>query len=91
MKDLGASFNIKDAHLSSNLAKLVENEDFMLTFNILSLAKNFNYLGTVDSYMKEFSGIVVQSLNDRGIQKRLEEVLTREIGIINKSTSSVVE
>lgn len=48
----------------------------MLAFNLVSLAKNHNFFGTVDQYMKEFSRIIVE-LGEKHpiIAQRLERAL----------------
>ena len=38
---------------------LVDNQDFMLKFQLVSLAKNHNFFGGMDTYMKEFSRMVL--------------------------------
>jgi hypothetical protein len=38
---------------------LVDNHDFMLKFQLVSLAKNHNFFGGMDTFMKEFSRMVL--------------------------------
>ena len=55
MRELEANFGAGNA----NLANLLEDADFMLTFSVVSLAKNQNFFGQIDTYMKEFAGITL--------------------------------
>lgn len=45
------------------ILNLVNNPEFMLKFNLVTLCKNHNFFGKIDSYMKEFSRILL-SLED---------------------------
>lgn len=61
----------------------------MLTFNLVSLAKNHNFFSQIDNYMKELARISL-GLSNKHIQERLEEVLSREIAIapnLNESSA----
>lgn len=40
-------------------AALVEDADFMLTYSLVSLARNHNFFGQIDLYLKEFSRIAL--------------------------------
>ena len=63
-------------------AALVEDADFLLTYSIVSMAKNLNFFGQLDLYMKEFARVTLslKKINPE-ISQRLEEVLSREIAI----------
>lgn len=88
IRDLEATFNIKDS--KNPILKLVEDPEFMLTFNLVSIAKYFNQYAQVDNYMREFTRILMDPVfPDQRMQKRLEQVLTREISI--SLNQSVVE
>ena len=54
-KDLEANYGQENSLLPS----LVESEDFMLTYNMMSIAKNHNFFGSMDHFMKEFTRIVL--------------------------------
>ena len=41
------------------LAKLLEDEEFMLHYQLTSLAKNNNYFSQIDTYMKELARIAI--------------------------------
>ena len=63
-------------------AALVEDADFLLTYSIVSMAKNLNFFGQLDVYMKEFARIALSLKNaNPGISQRLEQVLSQEIAI----------
>jgi len=64
----------------------------MLAFNVLLLAKNHNFFGIVDSYMKEFSRLVLDTMPSH-ISQRLENVLSKEIFIAGEKfgKESVIE
>jgi hypothetical protein len=53
LRDLETHLQVSTAVAS----KLVEDEQFMLHFQLTSLAKNHNFFSQIDSYMKEFARI----------------------------------
>lgn len=53
----------------------------MIAQNVLYLAKNYNYFGQMDRYMKQFAKIVTE-LSDKKMSERLENVLNKEIVMI---------
>lgn len=55
----------------------------MLIFNMVNLAKNFNYFGTLDEYMKKFATLTLSL--PKHYQNNLEFVLNQEIAIINEN------
>lgn len=57
-------------------ASLLEDSEFMLTFSIVSIAKNHNFFGQIDSYMRDFAKL---TLGIPHMRARLEDVLSREI------------
>ena len=72
-----------ETHFTPNIAEaLLEDSDFMLTYSFVSMAKNMNFFGQIDSYMKEFARIVL-SIKHPGLAERLEGVLSKEIVIKN--------
>lgn len=75
---------------SSNILKLVDNEEFMLTFNILSLAKNHNFFASLDKFMKEYARICLKSMPEY-MSQRLESVLNKEVVISLGKDSSVMK
>jgi len=44
---------------NANLQRLLQDPEFMLTFNVVSLAKNQNFFGQIDNYMKEFARLTL--------------------------------
>lgn len=57
----------------------------MLKYQFVSLAKNHNYLGGVDQYMKEFARVCIGT-GDRDLTNNLERVLNSEISIKQDQT-----
>jgi hypothetical protein len=54
-------------------AALVEDADFLLTYSIVSMAKNLNFFGQLDLYMKEFARVTLSLKNvNPAISQRLE-------------------
>lgn len=51
LRDLETHLQVQGAVAS----KLLEDEEFMLQFQLISLAKNHNFFSQVDNYMKEFA------------------------------------
>lgn len=91
LRELEVNYNVTDVAQQAQIFKLVENEEYMLTFSVLSLAKNHNFFASLDNYMKEFSRICLRFMPEH-ISKRLEEVLNREILIVaNQEQASVVD
>lgn len=84
-RELEANFGGLSQH---KLQSLLENEEFMLTFSFVSLAKNFNFFGELDNYLKELARISL-ALPNKAIQQRLESILSKEIAI--PEVESVVE
>jgi hypothetical protein len=60
---------------------VIEDPEFMLSFNVLTMAKNLNFFGQADQYMKEYARIMLK-LHNQTVAKRLEEVLSKEISIL---------
>ena len=87
-KDLELAFNIKDPN--SPLFNLLDNPEFMLVFNVASLAKNFNFLTQMDKYMKEFARISM-NLPNKEVQQRLEEALSKEVCIVDLAKATVLD
>jgi hypothetical protein len=65
---------------------LVEDADFLLTYSLVSMAKNLNFFGQMDGYMKELARITL-SFKKQSVSQRFEEVLSREIAIVNGKDS----
>lgn len=55
LRDLEANFGNEN----QNLSALLEDAEFMLTFSVVSLAKNQNFFGQIDTYMKEFARLTL--------------------------------
>lgn len=58
-RELQVNYNIPELS-QSPLVNLLENEDFILSFSLVTLAKNHNFFSSLDKYMKEFSRICVK-------------------------------
>lgn len=56
MRDLETHLQVQGAVAS----KLLEDEEFMLHFQLISLAKNHNFFSQVDTYMKEFARLSLE-------------------------------
>lgn len=61
-RDLEANYG---ADKKDVIQKFIENPDFMLVFNVVSLAKNHNFFGKLDDYMKEFARILINLPDQR--------------------------
>ena len=72
-----------ESNFSSNIAAaLVEDSDFLLTYSVVSMAKNLNFFGQLDVYIKELARITLSLKNlSPSLSSRLEQVLSREIAI----------
>jgi hypothetical protein len=77
----------------ANIASsLVEDADYLLTYSAVSLAKNLNFFGQLDGYLKELARITL-GLKNPSLSQRLEELLSREIAVTgtDKYTSEAVD
>ena len=71
-----------DENMTSDSLKLIDNPEYMILQNIVYLAKNFNFLGSLDRYMKELARLSIQLGEQQkfsAIQERLEWALNKEI------------
>lgn len=59
---------------------VINDPEFMLKYQVVSLAKNHNYYGAIDQYMREFAGMCVKT-GDRTLTRNLERVLNAEVSI----------
>jgi hypothetical protein len=49
-----------EAHYTPSIAAaLVEDAEFLLTYSVVSMAKNLNFFGQLDVYMKELARITI--------------------------------
>lgn len=48
-----------ETFLGKEALALVEDADFMLAFNFVSLARHHNYFASMDGYMKELARITM--------------------------------
>jgi hypothetical protein len=64
----------------SETNSLVDDPDFMLKFQLVSLAKHHNFFGGIDDYMKEFSRIVLE-IGDTRMIRSLEKAMNAEISL----------
>ena len=63
----------------------------MLSFNLLALAKNHNFFGQIDHYMKEYARIITTISKGKGLNhllRNLENGLNKEIAIVTKINDS---
>ena len=59
--ELGMSLNANNKEERAMAFKLVDNDDFMLKYQLVALSKFHNYFGSMDHYMREFARIMVDS------------------------------
>ncbi len=67
--------------IGHRLFKLVEDSEYMMAQQMLYIAKNYNYFGQMDRYMKQFAKIVTE-LPNKKMAERLENLLNKEIVIV---------
>lgn len=73
-----------------NLAyNLLSDKEYMMKFQVVSLAKHHNYYGHMDTYMKQFCNVIVQN-GDRQAVKTLERVMNAEVSIRNPKTTELL-
>ncbi|CDW78620.1 UNKNOWN [Stylonychia lemnae] len=90
-RQLVLNYNIQEDLNETPALRLVEDPEFMLAFNVLLMAKNHNFFGNMDGYMKEFSRLVLDCLPYH-MSQRLENVLSKEIFIRGLNTGrSIIE
>ena len=53
----------------------------MMSQQMLYIAKNYNYFGQMDRYMKQFAKIVTE-LPNKNMAERLENILNKEVVIV---------
>lgn len=80
-KDLENNFNIIYAKENQHIINLLNSESFSLSYLLTTMARNHNYFGQVDSYMREFSKILSE-FPDPSYHQRLERALNRELAIV---------
>lgn len=85
LKDMELNFNISQLN-RAQIFSLVNDSEFMVKYQLMSLAKNHNYLGGVDMYMKQFARIVL-SLGDQNLSQNLERSLNAEVAIRTTNNS----
>ena len=84
-RDLEANFGKEN----QKIGQLLEDTEFMLTYNLVSLAKNHNFFGQMDKYMKELARILID-LPHSHLKDTLEYGLSKEV-CITSSYSSVID
>lgn len=85
---------LKDMELTLGLSSpdralafnLINDTEFMLRYQVVAFAKNHNFLGGLDKYMKQFARICLE-LGNREISNNLERVLNSEVSIKINHTS----
>ena len=60
--------------------KMIVDEQYMLKFQAVSLAKHHNFYGKMDKYVKEFSRIVLD-MGDRQLINNLQSLLQSEVAL----------
>lgn len=65
---------------AERVQSLVYDPEFMLSYNLVSLAKNHNFFSQIDTYLKELARITL-TLPHKHIKERLEESLSKEVCI----------
>jgi hypothetical protein len=59
---------------------MIVDEQYMLKFQAVSLAKHHNFYGKMDKYVKEFSRIVLD-MGDRQVINNLQSLLQSEVAL----------
>lgn len=78
------SLNVNDDN--PHMLNLINDPEFNLTLSTLSIAKNHNYFGNVDHYMKEFASILIEDKNiPTHMVNNLQRVLNVEIALPKKN------
>lgn len=67
--------------------ELAQNNEFMLKFTVMQIAKQHNLYGQIDDYMRKFARVCVNVDDGGDIAKRLEGVLNSEIAIADPKVS----
>ena len=83
LRDLETNYSAKVAEA------LIEDAEFMLTYSFVNMAKNMNFFGQIDTYMKEFARVVLSIKQAGGLAERLEAVLSKEIVIANGASKDL--
>jgi hypothetical protein len=71
---------VTELGLSGGNLSLVEDAEFMAKWQVVALAKNHNFFGGMDSYMKEFARICMET-GDQSLIRNLESLLNTEISL----------
>lgn len=71
---------ITELGMSGANYQLVEDAEYMAKWQVVALAKNHNFFGGMDSYMKEFANICMET-KDQGLIRNLEALLNTEISL----------
>lgn len=67
--------------------KLVEDPDYMLTFNFVALAKQHNFFGGFDKHMKKLAKVFLNlGHGSKHLTQNLKRVLYQEIAILPKAS-----
>ena len=89
LTEMGLSLNLNTKEKSSAF-RLIQDPEFLLKFQFVSLAKHHNLFGAIDEYMKEFARICV-SLNNRTITNNLERHLNSEVSFSKQESSKMMK
>jgi hypothetical protein len=63
--EMGLGYNLNEDSKFSTF-DLLEDKEYMLRYQLVSIAKSHNFFGGVDAYMKEFARIC---MNDKTVGK----------------------
>lgn len=78
--ELTLSLSLHDDN--AHMLQLIHDPEFNLILNTLAMAKNHNYFGNVDHYMKEFASILIEDKNiPTHVVNNLQRVLNVEIAL----------
>lgn len=81
-KELGITYNLRSKESATGYS-LVNDPEYMLRYQLVSLAKFHNYYGSLDQYMKEFVKITLSTGNKTAISN-LQNLMNAEVSIYNK-------
>lgn len=71
---------------TERLVQLLQDPQFMLNYSIVSLAKNHNFFGQIDTYMKELARIALTlPAEQQHLVRNLEEALSAEVAILTQA------
>lgn len=81
-KELGITYNLKSKNAAVGF-NVIKDPEYMLKYQLVSLAKFHNFYGSIDQYMKEFAKICISTEN-KNVIKNLQNLLNAEVSIFHK-------